>query len=1097
MSNVWAQEGSSKTLSIALPTKSFILKKPSSDLVFNGGLLEVGEAAKLAESGFDISDLNPLENRMWQNNSYAVSDKNMDQFPSSEEGVQFESFEAATKFTSLIRVRTSKQVFRLGMSRYSQPMMMRAALLRKLGYFIPAPKYYHQIKIKFSSEEEKEKFINNAQLDTGSDFESRNWISEGSKSDHSLYINSATLELMSNDYFDLQWGLAPNPDDPRQVPMVQRYSRHRAYRALIFPYSLVDVPESVNRYSPRYVVVSAGYAIIPYFMADSFSACAYEDARWILKRLSKLTLSDFKEIVESSHYPQELKDLVLAKLIARVKDALKTFNITSNLPDLPIKITSPSGLVKNGKVTQEFVRGYPQRFSHGERNSPYQEGDFARYIGVDLRSSTIKNITQRMNDRLQLFTVEDAAQRYQQNLYNRIINHIHNNPGQPFYKEVASWGGPLAGLNVNASRHVSTGTYNGSTAPVQLVDNLSVSAGIGYFRALDGVEKYVPAIGSNVAVVRDYTHVRPILSLKEASSEEWKNLLVPRYMNTLSEVLLEPEGTNKEEIKQHALDMFLNNLRDGEVFTISDSVALSAFLSMNSSLDVLLGITPFNFINSVTLGADATRVILRQVSFHRVANDGFNGVHVYVREMKNKARGVEFNLNYYLHLLKIRAQSTEADIATDGFLVDYNPSLSAEVDPNTDIGKELTQTREKLRLALLPLFRDNDTELLYGQFENKKFAVKHNLKAKETKFKFLWWRFQSFNENHLLKIQYPKSSEHPDLNPEDEEITLFASRKGALRGRDILGFGFDTIEGIIANNDRDISIARNMGDNPANVPAGKAYWKLINSEADLSKNVETYPNISTVQHVWGGWSLSQKKFFKVIDEIEKQFSGSPIDFSRLIDRRDFLNMSSLDFYRVTANLSILDSGLNKIKSLLLQPNFLKNSNRKESDREFFDEMIRILGMGDYEKGLENYHYECQIEVRRRLGPQRGRASDYHKGQRYDCLTRWMKQLITLAHKYPSGDKIKETQWTTEVLSILDQHVPMAFILDYLEPENYIFLVRINGFRSGDEDGDLEYFSNTLGDPDQDYSYAGGLINMYIRKTGLMPTELDRTLGGFR
>ncbi|MFN7453777.1 MAG: hypothetical protein ACK5RO_03865, partial [Pseudobdellovibrionaceae bacterium] len=247
---------------------------------------------------------------------------------------------------------------------------------------------------------------------------------------------------------------------------------------------------------------------------------------------------------------------------------------------------------------------------------------------------------------------------------------------------------------------------------------------------------------------------------------------------------------------------------------------------------------------------------------------------------------------------------------------------------------------------------------------------------------------------------------------------------------------------------------------------------------------------------------------------------------QLIHPNDFLNMKSLDFYRVTANLSILDSGLEKLRDLLLQPQ-MTGLNPPESryalerllqkwrgktpaiprylnDQELFQQMLSMLGNGDLEKGKEIYEEQCFIERRRKVGSRGSvdfEAQDRFKGNQYQCLTTWMKRLMNLAHQYPvqSGivDRKKETQWYTEVLSLLDEVIPTASLLKFLDEKDYVFLVRVNGFRSGDEDGDLEYFSNTLGDPRRNFEEAGGLVNLYIRKTGLMPTELERTSGGFQ
>ena len=153
--------------------------------------------------------------------------------------------------------------------------------------------------------------------------------------------------------------------------------------------------------------------------------------------------------------------------------------------------------------------------------------------------------------------------------------------------------------------------------------------------------------------------------------------------------------------------------------------------------------------------------------------------------------------------------------------------------------------------------------------------------------------------------------------------------------------------------------------------------------------------------------------------------------------------------------------------------------------------MKILGNGNPAAGQSQYLETCQKE---RLDGDTG-YEVYH-GTKYDCLSPWITKLMDLGKKYPA-DKQSQTHWMTQVLSILDQKIPLPQLLKYLGQENYIFLIRINGFRTGDEDGDLEYFSNTVGDPSKDYSNAGGLVNLYIKRTGIMPTELERTLGGFQ
>lgn len=1133
--NAWAQNTTTRTATIPLPNKNNSVKKPASDLVKDGQILDVGEAAKMSEKNVDLSLLDPVENKLWQNQSYPATDAESRGYPAADAGVNFVSLEASTKFSSMMRVQSSEnphKFFRLGISRFSQSMMMRAALLRKLGYFIPSPKYYSNLKVRFASEEDKKAFIDQAEMDVG-DFTSRKWVTKDDKVEHWIILSSATLEEMDADYFDINWGLAPNPDDPNQVATVQRFSRNRAFRALLFPYSLVDVPESVNRFSVRFASVTTGFISVSYFMAHSFQAVDWHDSQWILKRIQRLTVQDLKEVVAEAQYPASIADLVLAKLIHRTNNALEIFGLKSGLSAPELNQTSKDGLVSKGKVTVEWVAGYPQRFAHGERTSPYQEGDLLRYLSVDGKSSLIATILAKVNKNLQLLSFEDAAVDYQRDYIRKIIDHIKTNPSEPFQREITSWGGPLMGFNISASRHIATGTYTDSTAPVQLVDNINVGAGLGLFRAVDGIDQILPIAGANISVSRDYTHVRPILSIKEGNTVDWKNLVVPAYMKNIAGVLEASEKRLADGSAQQSLDAFLNDLRDGEVFTITDSVALSAYLQASASIDVLLGIQPFSFLNSLTIGGDASRVILRQVSFHRVNNGRMNGVHVYVREMKNKARGLEMNVNFFLNLLKIRSQMTTADITTDGFIIEYNPALSAEVDPASEAGQKLADIRVNLRKALLPLFKDNDTELLYAKFSNKKFLIEHQLKVQETKQKILAWKFAQFNEDHLLNITYPRSELNPDLNPEDEKVTLFTSKRGELKGRDLLGFLLDFVDGIFRNKVKnDVTLARGMGENPANAPLGKAYWRLITTESDLSiipkdAGYEQYPSISSIQHVWGGWSLKRDKFFKVLEEIRKQFNGTELANYELIKKEEFINMASLDFYRITASASILGPGLDKIADLVTQKemdsknptkpkswvnraiNKIKCGSvkcseeiRYENDKAFYKELMSLYGKGDTKKGESIYLAQCQKETPGRPPPgprgvgQRTWETSY-EGVKYPCLSRWLKKLIDAGRKYPDDNKMEQTRWMTKILNILDEEIPLPQLLNYIGKENYVLMIRINGFRAGDEDGDLEYFSNTVGDPNQNFEYAGGLVNLFVRKTGIMPTELDRTLGGFQ
>lgn len=1111
--------------SVSLPLNT--VKKPSADLVSKSGTpLDVGQAAALANQGTDLSALDPQENKMWQDRTYPAVEDVAGAYPAGTRGVKFLSEEAALPFTYMSRVQSLENpglFYRMSLSRYSHTTLMRAALLRKLGYYVPSPKYYRNLRVYFATEDDKKTFLKNAQESMISDFQSRGWVKEDDTKNHSVVFSDAVLEPAVAEYFDIQWGYAPDPNNPDQLPAVQRFSRYRAYRALIIPFALVDVPESINRFSAKFGSVLSGHVVINHPSAESFSACTYEDARWLVRRLSELRLQDFQDIVKAGAFPSDLEDLVLAKLVSRVKNSFELFNLknTAGLPNLPLDISSRSGIVKDGKVMQEFVPGYPQRFAHGDRQSPFQDGDLERYLGIRGKTAAISTALNHINEKLDLLKVSDLAQARQTQITNRIIEHIRTKPMEPLYQQVEAWGGPVGGFNLAATRHVTTGTYFGSSAPIQLVDNMSVAARLGYFMALDGVPYVTPVGGANVMVMRDYTHVRPLLSIKEGTKVPWKDLVIPQFMRKLSTVLANKELVKSDDGKtmRQPLDAFLGDLREGEVFTITDSVALSVYAQITSSLDVLMGISPLSFINSVTLSADGSRVILRQTSFMRTKE----GIQVYVRSQTGKALGAALDLNYFINILRIRASTTWTNLNTDAFVIDYNPEYADLLDTgkaDQKFVKDFVDTRDNLRPALRALFRTNDPELLYSKFSHKKFEIDHDLKTKELRTKFLAMRVNSFNEDHLLKIRYPRNPDAPDLNPKDEEVTLFANKRGELKGRDLLGFATDWFNGIFNkfSPKSRIDLAESNDPNPANTPYGKAYWKLVTTESDLTVNGTQYPSVSVVQHVWGGWHLNRKKFFKLLDEVQGELKGAPLMNYRLIEPEAFATVTAVDFYRITANLSILPGGLDKIRDLILQPDadgkpvkrskfvsglFQKLSEKmghkaRANDKELFEDVLRMLGNGDLNKGKGRYTQMCE-ESKGSGNSDRANQTPtgtWLNGTYYDCMIPWMEKLIKYSANYPK-DKLSQTQWMTGVIYLLEDSIPLPQLLKFLGQENYIFFVRINGFRSGDEDGDLEYFSNTLGDPKKNIDYASGLIAMFANKTRISPIELDRTQGSFK
>ncbi len=1135
---------------MTIPTKT--IKKPASDLIDkDGNPLDAGQAASKAKKGLDLSTLDPVPNRIWTGEKQSVIDAGQS-FPSADSGVTFVSIEGVVPVdTAFIRVKSTEnpgQFFRLNISYYQQSEMMRAALMRKLGYLLSPPKLYRDLKVTFKNSAEKKTFLDTVQREMSLDLLDRQWVKN--EKSNSLVLSIAMLEPQQNDYYDFYTGLVPLPQTQEGKDYLAFMSRNRAFRSLLIPMMLVDVPESINRYSPRMSLVTTGFLQLYYRRAQAFEDSTYEDLRWIVRRLGQLTEQDLKEVVSMAQYPKSLEQLVYTKLVYRTVQTMEVFNVKPvvklNKPDL--NMTSSDGVVVDGKVMKEYVDGFPQRFSHGDPPSWVKDDDIYRVLGVKLKTSLLQSVLDQLNKQLEILNVEDAAKSYKNDLIKDITSHYKSNPYAPFERKIRAWGGPLASVNVNASRSVTTGTYYGSDSPIQLVDSIQLAGSIGAFVALDGIPKITPLAGANLGYARSYVHVRPLLQIEESLKEEkWSNLFVPRFMKNVA-TLIEGKEQKKsgqvakasETIGQSAaqasasvetgltedqgaltdsFDQFFSGLRNGEVFTISDAIATSAYLRAVTSLDMLMGITPFNFMNSISLGVDGSRVILSQVQITKVSGDN---LQIYVRKQNARLRGLEFDANFFLNVLNVRAETKKTDLHTDAFVIDYDTEVS-QANPESDDPdvKKHFETREKLKRATVQLFRNNSTELLYKDFQFQKFTIDHELKTNEARAKMLMNRQIGFNEDHTVKILYPRNPDAPHLDPKNEEVVIFQHRRGHLVGMDLLGFALDFINGLFKFALKDWSgatpsIANDTDNNPANTPFGKAYWRIMMAEADISPQGEKLPSVGNLQHVWGGWKISKDKLFRLFDEIETQFENAPIVPYKVFDKSAYALVKRIDFYRITAQLTLLPGAMENVKNLILQPDvqfkpkeksiniFKKLSEvlggkQRPEDKELFEDIVSIMGNGNYMDGLAKYSANCHKDYWEKYNsaPPPG---NWYNGTNYECLSSWMQKLIDLSTEYPS-DPREQMRWMTKVVFILDEQIPLPQIMRILGEKNYVFQVSINGFKTGDEDGDTQAFSisqsNVVGDPDEGLEYINGLVNYYALKTRISPLELDRSQASFK
>ena len=1115
---------------VRIPLKT--LTKPAFDLVgADGKILSVGDIKSQFDKNVDLSTINPLENNFWQNTDLASNtaiDQNLhNEMPSQEEGLIYDSFVGVVRELGMYAinvrgVKNSTVVYRLKSGLQVHASLLKAALLRKIGIYQESPKYLKSIKLKFSSLEEMNTFIKQAFCVAGPDEvaisclslepESRGFLSDKNESEFTLVVHGSYLEKLNAEVPNLFDGLTPSNQNT-----ISLYAQSRAYRALIAPYMIGNAEESINRFSAQSVAVRGGYAYLNFaFSSDFNDITSYDDVRWILRKMSELTDKDWNEIVVAASYPSQLTALVKAKVLHRYNNMMETFFSNDEVAQLvrvqmpSLKMDSGDGIVVDGKVMKQQIPGYPQRFAHGDRKSPFEDGGFIKYLKIKAQSTAVEFALSQLSSKLQHLQ-----------LISQDIVGIEVGPNG--VKPLVDAQVFTVGANATANRIITTGTFYGSQSAIQMVDSLSVSANLGYVHILDGLNGIDSVFGGGVSYIRNFVHVTPITDVKDVDKVKKTDLFIPTKLRSLTKPL-----------KDGNLTEFLNSLKVGEVFTITDSIGLAAQIGYTTALDSMIGLS-LPMRPTVGLTADANAIILRQTQFVRTEA----GLQVYIRHQNNKAFGLELNVNYFINLLKIRYQTTKLDLHTDAYILNYNPELigkvdSQEISPDEELQKKIDTMRgfgDKAALALRSLLRESNSDALDDNFKHQKFEIDHELWAKEFKVKLLLFRSNSIKEEHLLTIKKP---EVPTLingvQVVNQPIQIVTYKMGSLFGRDIFGFGLETAEGAIKETLSKLSLgtyAPTLGQatqNPSQMPFGHAEWTTIRTDTELTQSRHgALPSVAVIEHVWGGWSLSHKKMMNIIEEVKAKTKGINFADYPLVPEGALSQVKKVDFFRVTSHLSLLPDGVKAIKDLMLgyddaalpsepKQKFFKRFFKiigqtftgkvRAADKDVYNNLIKMIGAGDEKIGREVYMKQCIDYIKlRRSNSQKGFNAYYFggslEGTEYECLDRWMEKLIKLSRKFPVGDLREQNKWLAKVLYVFNEYIPLATLLNYLGAEKFIYYLEVTGFRTGDEDGDDGiYVSNVYGQPNKKHPYANGLISVIAEKSKINSTELEQTTGGF-
>lgn len=969
----------------------------ATDLYYQGRILTPPEAVELRNQGQDLSQLNPdPSTNIWQDrvgDAISVSEREIELSKTTD--AEFLSTAAAPSevFKFVVRSKDSQNrpvALALSLDPLIRNVLLRKALLAKIGYQIAPSAVVDRVKIRFSSEIDKKAFLTDLELKLYRDVYSR-WIVQETPT--TLTVQDVLVTEDKDDIYDLAKGNLYS----------STIQNRRILAALLVPFALTYIPESVNLFEWQgALVVNEGLSL--QYPNRAEYAPSIDDARWITRRIARLTANDWEQITQYAKLPEAVRALVLQKLYSRRATLLEKIGIDGEFAELDrerdfpkpdYKITIAPDLV-NGEITRERWPGYSTRFSFGDPESPLSPGELGRFGLSRLISLALENALGVFNN-LPYFKT-DIDEKIEDRRAVEFLNQLEEfeRTGQVSEKRLKTWAIPFVSGSLILSRDVVTGSYLGTDNLLQLADSIGIVVNGGAKLVVNGVAQPFGVGGSaDAGVSRVYTHVRPLTSFKAANRYPFKNLIIPILTRKLGKTLdqvLAPGFSKKEDAERN------NELRGvisalGEMISVGESFIITDSVVANTSI---VGQAKLYQVVEINAAPALTKLFIRRLHlFRRDANT----FQVYID--KGNALQPSFTL-----ALGIDTPLSALDAPG---IAGENPIKSARLPILTlktqgNIGKARTafytlpfggpdtDEDENLETAaiLKSLLKKGSTELLKAKV--KPIVIENEFKERLSTSKFLIFSSRKLRSSMDLTIRHPLGGERKFVR---DSLAITQGRDVENPTADVLGFLAERA------TYRSVSLSNSDTINPGYTVFGRAKNKILEFETELNANGEWIDPFVKVSQVYNGWKISQKKALKIIEDIESQVG------KKIFPRAALESTDSVFLYNISLNFHLYPPAIERLRTLT-------------------EEQIRTYFVpADPEYGAE---YAREVSIR---------------------LKRFREK--------------RDTKELLKVISIADKWLAPQAYFDFLGGAKNLFVyASMNGFRKGDEAGDRPIDTDTIG-----------------------------------
>lgn len=866
------------------------IRLPSNDLVGPyGELIDAEQAWELKkEQGLDLSKLDPMASELWspstQTNAAADS-LNINSGSSFKFRGALSSQSGLFRFNAESLEQNSRAPFIVHLDKTLHMTLLRKNLLRKLGYKIPALQYVKEIKLSFESLEEKKQFLTR-QLPENTFGTPKRWVTEGLE-DESLSITLQDVALTSpseKDHYNLALGVPPTTQISRTL------------RSLIIPYALSEVGESINKTTWTLGRIDNDEIRLRHFALSNLNA-TMDDARWMARRLEKLSEQDIKEIVEMAYFPKAVEILLIEKMKSRRNSLLSLLEVEHT----ELKVNQKPAyqeLLVDGALTQEEWDGHAARYAHGTPDSPFQDAGYFAF--AEFQSAVINSLISQANQHLSVFDLNEARMEHLTEQFVEGLDHFVET-GEFLEQGVSTWFSPTLDGQLILSRDIIIGNYLGTTNLVQLADTVGYSVRLGGHLGIEGLERFTSAsLSASLSYLKTFSHLKPVKTLKESVKEPYKNIVVPllkrslqndaqRLADYIRDNPQDPNATDDEQGEQRQEDLSnimtdLNkSLGVGESIIVTERITPS--IGASARMVIIDG-------GLSSIGADLAGLLIKRLHFFR---KDAKTLQVYVDNGLSATLTLSFSFDKYIPIIKFQNKVAKGKYDLKIYGLDLN------------IDEEENPKLQASAAALSYLLKTNSTELLDEVAPAS--TVKNHFQDQTSKFSFLHWRSRHIKQNNLFTVKTPTSSESQYV-----KVT-----NGLQSGLNYRAFLTDILNYYIGQYTKDIQLSSEFWRNPGQTFLGTSETSKGKFEArarDESSMDHWFVSLTEKRE---GWSISEKRLKKEIQKVNERYGRVLFPESTVADA------TALQLFTISTKLNIYQEGLEEL--LFSSQDKLKNLQR--------------------------------------------------------------------------------------------------------------------------------------------------------------------------